>query len=46
LRLRVERALLDEDLAKGRALVENPGMHRCYELVARDEVHLQCEDAE
>ena len=45
-RLRVERLLLDQNFRERLALVENPAVHRRDELVARDEVHLQSQDAE
>ncbi len=39
-------ALLAQHLPEGFVLVENPGVHRRDQLVARDEVHLQGDDAE
>jgi parallel beta-helix repeat protein len=41
-----QRGLLHEDLAEGFGLVEDPGVQGGDEGVARDEVHLQRQDAE
>ena len=41
-----EHAALAEDLAQRRLLAEHPGVHGVEQLLARDEVHLQGEQAE
>ncbi len=41
-----ERALLAQDLPERLVLVENPRVHRRDQLIARDEVQLQGDDAE
>src|SRR5205807_10210057 len=38
--------LLDEDLSQRLGLFEDPGVHCAEQGVARDKVHLQCEDTE
>lgn len=41
-----EGALLDQELAQGFGLVQDPGVHGGDQGVAADEVHLQGQDAE
>jgi hypothetical protein len=44
--VRGQRAPAHEDLAQGPVLLQDPGVHRGDQGVARDEVHPQRQDAE